>query len=210
MTLPDSKGLQITFFNDKRESEDHILHFYERNPAGRGLDFDECMETKSDFVMYGVKFRCLDPVVDNKKTPLPPLEDLAEAVSVLLHVGLQPHKEPRKELDKLLQAEGATKEWFLDSRTPCSRDMRINGHLGAGGVMTPGRIQDPEGAKTVVMSFKSAAGTVATIHKQTYKIVCFADPEWTQPPQQEESMTPPNTDARASTSTSPPCTRRPP
>ena len=41
--------------------------------------------------------------------------------------------------------------------------------------MTPGRIQDPEGAKTIVTSFKTAAGAVAAIHKQTYKIVCFGD-----------------------------------
>jgi len=41
--------------------------------------------------------------------------------------------------------------------------------------MTPRRIQDPEGAKTVVVSFKTTAGAVAAIHKQTYKIVCFGD-----------------------------------
>jgi hypothetical protein len=29
-----------TLFNDKREMEDHRLLFYERNLAGRGLDFD--------------------------------------------------------------------------------------------------------------------------------------------------------------------------
>ena len=57
--------------------------------------------------MYGIK-----------KTPLPPLEDLAEAVTVLLHVGLQQHKEPRKELKKILQAEGATKEWFPETHGP--------------------------------------------------------------------------------------------
>ena len=41
--------------------------------------------------------------------------------------------------------------------------------------MTPSRIQDPEGAKTVLISCKTTAGAVATIHKQTYKIVCFGD-----------------------------------
>ena len=42
-------------------------------------------------------------------------------------------------------------------------------------MMTPGRIQDPEGAKTAIISFKTAAGTIAAIHMQTYKIVCFRD-----------------------------------
>jgi hypothetical protein len=53
--------------------------------------------------------------------------------------------------------------------------LRINSHLGAEGVMTPGRIQDPEGAKTAIISFKTTAGAVAAIHRQTYKIVCFRD-----------------------------------
>ncbi len=53
--------------------------------------------------------------------------------------------------------------------------MRINSHLRARGVMTPGRIQDPEGAKTAIISFKTAAGAIAVVHKQTFRIVCFRD-----------------------------------
>jgi len=86
MSLMDNKGLHFTFFNDKREGEDRILLFYERNLAGRGLDFGEYSEDKPDFVRYAVELRCLNPVVDTKKTPLPPLEDLAEAGTVLLQV----------------------------------------------------------------------------------------------------------------------------
>jgi hypothetical protein len=71
LNLLDSKGLQFTFLNYKRKSEDHILHFYERNPEGRGLDFDDYPENKSDFVMYAVELRCLNPVVDIKKNPAP-------------------------------------------------------------------------------------------------------------------------------------------
>jgi hypothetical protein len=41
--------------------------------------------------------------------------------------------------------------------------------------MTPGRIHDPEGAKTVIISFKIAARAITPIHKQTYKNVCFKD-----------------------------------
>ena len=84
----DRKGLQFTFLNDKREEADHILLFYERNPAGRGLDFDDFPEDKPDFIRYAVELRCLNPVVDTKKTPLPPLEDIAEGVAVLLKAGL--------------------------------------------------------------------------------------------------------------------------
>ena len=41
--------------------------------------------------------------------------------------------------------------------------------------MTPGRIQDPEGAKTAIISFKTTTGAVAIVHRQTFRIVCFKD-----------------------------------
>ena len=41
--------------------------------------------------------------------------------------------------------------------------------------MTPSRIQDPEGAKTIVVSFKTAAGAIATIQRQELKFICFSD-----------------------------------
>ena len=37
--------------------------------------------------------------------------------------------------------------------------------------MTPGRIQDPEGAKIVVVSFKTAVGAILAVQRQTYKMV---------------------------------------
>jgi len=157
MSLLDRKGLQFTFLNDKRVGEEYTLLFHERNPAGRGLDFDDFPETKHNFVRYALELRSLNPVRDTKKTPLPPLEDLAEAVTVLLHQGLQHNKEPRKELEKILQTEGASKELFPEQHGPCTHDMRINTHLRAVGVMIPGRIQDPEGAKIVIIFFKTAA-----------------------------------------------------
>ena len=102
LSMLDCKGLHLTFINDKRVGEDHTLPFYERNPAGRGLDFDDFPEDKPDFVRYAMEFRYLNPVIDTKNTPLPPLEYLAEAVTVLLQVGLQHNKEPRKEVEKIL------------------------------------------------------------------------------------------------------------
>ena len=41
--------------------------------------------------------------------------------------------------------------------------------------MTPGRIQDPEGAIIVVISFKTTPGAILAVQRQTYKIVCFRD-----------------------------------
>jgi hypothetical protein len=84
LSLLDRKGLQFTFFNDKRVGEDYKLLFYERTPAGRGFDCDDFLDAKPDF----------------------------EAFTVLFQTGLQHSKESRKELEKILQAEGASKEWF--------------------------------------------------------------------------------------------------
>ena len=41
--------------------------------------------------------------------------------------------------------------------------------------MTPGRIQDPEGAKTVVVSFMTTARAIISVQRQTFKIVFFRD-----------------------------------
>jgi len=84
---------------------------------------------------------------------------------------LKPNKEPRRELEKLLTTKRAIRQWFPKPTGLCIRDIRLNSHLGAQGVMTPGRIQDPEGAKTFVLSLKSAAGEVIAVHRQTFKIV---------------------------------------
>ena len=69
LSMLDRKRLQFTSFKDKREGEAHTLVFYERNPAGRGLDFDDFPENKLDFIRYALELRCLNLVIDNKKTP---------------------------------------------------------------------------------------------------------------------------------------------
>ena len=53
--------------------------------------------------------------------------------------------------------------------------MRLNTHLGAGRAMSTGRIHDPEGAKTLILSFKTATGAALAISRQNIKLVCFAD-----------------------------------
>ena len=39
--------------------------------------------------------------------------------------------------------------------------------------MSTGRVHDPEGTKTIILSYKTAAGAVAAIQRQNIKIVCF-------------------------------------
>ena len=118
----------------------------------------------------------MSPIVDTKKSPLPPLLDLAEIVEALLTVGLKLDKEPRREIKKIMQSKGTIRQWFHEPRGPYNRDTRINSHLGADGELTPGRVHDPEEVKTVVVSFKtSTTGAILVVQRQTYKIVYFRD-----------------------------------
>ncbi len=55
-------------------------------------------------------------------------------------------------------------------------DMRANVHLGAMGAMTPGRVQDPEGAKHIVISYMTIARSLTTVARHLYKVVCYVDP----------------------------------
>jgi hypothetical protein len=41
--------------------------------------------------------------------------------------------------------------------------------------MSTGRVKDPERAKTIILSYKTAARAVAAIQRQNLKIVCFTD-----------------------------------
>jgi hypothetical protein len=176
LSLMDSKGIVYHFIDDKGAWEESTLLFSERNLEGRGLDFDDTPEDKPNFVRYALEFRCLNPLNDTKKSPLPPLEELAdEAVTTITAVGLQPNKEHKKELEKALQTTGSLRDWLPLAKGPCNRDARINTHLGVGGAMTPGRIQDPEGAKIMVIFFKTTPGAILAIQRPTYKIVCFKD-----------------------------------
>jgi hypothetical protein len=58
--LLEEKGLRFIFYNKMKVVEEHTLHFYERNPTRRGLDFNDDPDDKTDFVRYAVDLRCLN------------------------------------------------------------------------------------------------------------------------------------------------------
>jgi hypothetical protein len=61
IALLDHKGLIYFFISDEEAWEDHTLHFYERNPTRRGLDFSETHEARHDFLSYAVELHCINP-----------------------------------------------------------------------------------------------------------------------------------------------------
>jgi hypothetical protein len=49
--------------------------------------------------------------------------------------------------------------------------MRLNTHLGAGVAMSTERIQDPKGAKTIILSIKATTGATLAISRHDIKVV---------------------------------------
>jgi hypothetical protein len=113
----EGKPLKCSFIINEGNWKEHFITFYERNPAGRGLDFTENPpDHKEDFLRYAVELHFLDPVTNIRKSPLPPLEDLAEGVTAHLATGLKPGSEPRKDLDIALRESGTYLDWLPGDR----------------------------------------------------------------------------------------------
>jgi hypothetical protein len=58
---------------------------------------------------------------------------------------------------------------------PCQKNLELNNHLGAEGVLSLGRIQDPEGAKHLAISYRIASGAVAAIVRNTFPLMTYKD-----------------------------------
>ncbi len=76
------KDLNFPFINDINKWGQHDVNLYERNPVGRGFDFIDTENTKKEFLRYAIKYHCQNPVVDTRKHPLPPLEELVEGTAL--------------------------------------------------------------------------------------------------------------------------------
>ena len=82
--------LSFLFVTDIGCYEEGVLYFYERNPAGRGLDFAENPEQEEDFLRYAVELHCLNHVQDIAQYPLVQLDEIARGTQRLLDAFLQP------------------------------------------------------------------------------------------------------------------------
>ena len=168
-------GLQFTFSTDIGCYEESVMYFYDRNPAGRGQDFAHNPEQEEDFLRYAVELHCLNLLQDIAQTPLPQLEEIARGGAILLATVNKTGTQQRKDMDATLRAAGIAADWFPDPTTTCQMNLELNYHLGAEGVMSTGRIQDPEGAKHLVISYQTAAGAIATISMHKFPIMTYKD-----------------------------------
>ena len=74
---------KIALINNDGYFHESVIHFYDMNPAGRGLDFDKFPSQKADFLKYAVRFNCVNPIRDITKRPRPPpLEEIAHGIHV--------------------------------------------------------------------------------------------------------------------------------
>ena len=81
----------------------------------------------------------MNPVADTRKTPLPPLEDLAEGATFLIEAGLRLGTKPIRYLEKTLREAGTQRGSYPD-KYKGDQDLSLNAHLGAGGAMSTGRV----------------------------------------------------------------------
>jgi hypothetical protein len=73
---------RTAFLNEEGNYDQTVIHFYDRNPIGRELDFDESLGRKEDFLRYAVQLTCNNPIENIIHTPLPPLENLARGAAI--------------------------------------------------------------------------------------------------------------------------------
>jgi hypothetical protein len=58
--------LKIKSITTKGDIEEHLINFYERSLAGRGLDLTDNPDSKEEFLRYAVELQCLNPVADTR------------------------------------------------------------------------------------------------------------------------------------------------
>ena len=169
------RGINISLLDNEGEHQNEPIYFYERNPAGRGLDFNDYPEQKADFLRYAVQLNCINPIRDITKNLLPPLEEIARGISIQLRDVIKPGNQSRRDMDTALTESGTEQDWFPETKETCEHYLGLNNHLGADGAMSPGRVQDPEGAKKITLSYNTPAGAIAAITKRRFLITCYTE-----------------------------------
>ena len=120
------------------------------------------------------------PNRDIIKSPLPLVEEIAREVSIQLREVVKLGTQSRRDLEATLLTSGTEAYWFPDSQHGCEMNFALNKHIGAEGAMSSDRVQDPEGAKTVVISYATTAGATTTVIKRMFQITCYIEPYTTR------------------------------
>jgi hypothetical protein len=77
-------------------------------------------------------------------------------------------------MDTTITTLGTESEWFPDIPIDCVRSLALNTHMGVERALSKRRLQDPEGAKLVVLNYKTTAGAADAILKHKFQITGYA------------------------------------
>ena len=113
------------------------IYFYDRNPAGKDLDFDCALEQKEPFMMYAVSFQLQNRPKDLSRLSLPYLSDIAHGVVLETNHLHRFHTPARKALDTLLRSTDSTQEWVPEQGPDLLYGTGLNRHLGDNGIISP-------------------------------------------------------------------------
>ena len=56
------KKIILPLLNTEGDFEETPIFFYDRNPTRKGLDFDEILDQKAEFLRYAIQLNCRNPI----------------------------------------------------------------------------------------------------------------------------------------------------
>jgi len=83
LILLDDKPLLCPFSQEEGYTYTCNIYFYDRNPAGKELDFDSSPEQKEPFMRYAVSFQLQNRTEDLSRLSLPTLSEISQGIVVL-------------------------------------------------------------------------------------------------------------------------------
>ena len=117
--IVQDRRIIISLLNNDGEHQHAPIYFYERNPTGKGLDFNGFPEQKTDFLRYAVQLNCINPIRNITKSTLPPLEEIARGISIQLREVVKQGSQSRRDLDTALAKSGTEPKWFPETKEDC-------------------------------------------------------------------------------------------
>ena len=116
------------------------IYFYDRNPAGKELDFDSNPEQKEPFTRYVVSFQLENITEDLFRLSLPTLSDISHGIVLEMKQLHRYYTPARKALNILLRSTDSLYNWVPEQVHDLLYDTGRNRHLGDNRIISPVRV----------------------------------------------------------------------
>ncbi len=136
LTLLDDIPPLCPFPHEEEYTYTTNLYFYDRNPAGKELDYDSNPEQKEPFMRYVVSFQLQKRAEDLSRLSLPTLSGISQGIALEMHHLHRYHTPARKALEKLLRSTDSYHDWIPDQGPDLLYDTGLNRHLGNHGIIS--------------------------------------------------------------------------